>query len=73
MEFELVELDQVSPSRWHAETELVFDFGPPPPAVLGFERVRRGRYWLVLTRQGEPFELLRFAPIAEVRPLPALQ
>ncbi len=43
MEFGLVVLDWVSSSRWHAEIDLLFDFGPPPPSILGFERQRRGR------------------------------
>ena len=71
MEFGLVTLERVTSSRWHAETEMVFDFGPPPPAVLGFERLRRGQYRLVLERVGEVWRLKRFTPMGRVHPLPA--
>ncbi len=71
MEFGLVSLHQVSPSRWQAEIELLVEFGPPPPSILGFERMRRGRYWLVLNRQGERWGMSRFSPIARIHLLPA--
>ena len=71
MEFGLVDLYHVTPSRWQAEIELLVDFGPPPPSILGFERVRRGRYWLVLNRQGERLGMSRFSPIARIHLLPA--
>ncbi len=70
MAFRLVNLDQVSSSRWHAEIELLFDFGPPPPSIVGFERIRLGRYRLVLNQQDERFGLVRFSPVATVRLLP---
>ena len=70
MAFRLVNLDQVSSSRWHAEIELLFDYGPPPPSIVGFDRIRIGRFRLVLNQQDERFELVRFSPIATVHPLP---
>lgn len=70
LDFELVVLDQVSPPRWHAEIVLLFDFGPPPPSILGFERIRRGRYRLVLKQHGTDLGLSRFTPVARVHPLP---
>ena len=33
MEFRLVNLDRVTSSRWHAEIDVLFDFGPPPPGM----------------------------------------
>ena len=71
MEFALARLERVTSSRWHAETEMLFDFGPPPPAVLGFERIRRLQYRLVLERDGEAWRLKRFTPMGRVHPLPA--
>ncbi len=68
--FLLVDLHQVSSSRWHAETELLFDFGPPPPAIVGFEQIRLGRYRLMLNRQNQRMRLMRFSPVATVHLLP---
>jgi len=71
LEFELVKLEQLSPSRWRAATNLVFVFSPPPASIKGFERVRRGRYQLVLGQQGEQFGLVRFSPTATLHLLPS--
>lgn len=71
LDFKLVELDSVTSSRWIAKIEAEFDFGPPPPAVLGFERTRRGRFDLLLKQKGTRLTLLRFTPLARLYPLPA--
>ena len=71
MEFGLVKLQRFTSSRWHAETEMLFDFGPPPPGVLGFERLRRLHYRLALERAGETWRIKRFTPMGRVHPLPA--
>ena len=71
LNFGLVELDQVSPTQWHAEIELSLDFGPPPPSIVGFQQIRRGRYELMLKPQGKRWALFRFHLIGRVHPLPA--
>ncbi len=68
--FRLVDMHQLSPSRWHANIELLFDFGPPPPAILGYERIRLGRYRLVLNSQDQRMRLMLFSPVATVYLLP---
>lgn len=70
MKFELVELDPGSSGRWHVESDLQFDFGPLHPSVVGFERIRSGRYRMVLKRKDAGLELIRFYPVGSVRPLP---
>ena len=70
MDFELQKLEWITPSRWVVETELQFDFGPPPPTVLGFERLRRGRYRLILYRESGQLQLKRFSPMDGIRLLP---
>ncbi len=69
MEFRLVDLEQVSSSRWQAETELLFDYGPAPAWVMGLERIRRGRYKLRLDQQDARLLLTRFTPVGTVQPL----
>ncbi len=68
--FRLVNLHQLSSSRWQAEIELLFDFGPPPPAILGFEQLRLGRYRLVLNSQDQQMRLILFSPVATMHLLP---
>ena len=68
--FRLVDLHQLSPSRWQAEIELLFDFGPPPPSIIGFEQLRLGRYRLVLKNQDQRMRLILFSPVATVHLLP---
>ncbi len=68
--FRLVNLHQLSSSRWQAEIELLFDFGPPPSAILGFEQIRLGRYRLVLNSQDQQMRLMLFSPVATVHLLP---
>lgn len=70
MAFKLLDLVPVSASRWQAEIEVQFDFGPPPPAVLGFQRLHRLRFHLLVKQRGERLALLRFAPVAGLHPLP---
>ena len=69
-DFDLIGLEPMARHRWYAEVELLFDFGPPPPGVLGFESVRGGLYHLRLSRDGQQLELLRFNPVGKVHPLP---
>lgn len=69
-DIDLIRQDRVSGSLWVAEIELEADFGPAPSAVIGFERVRRGRYALVITRPDGQLKLQRFTPIARVESLP---
>ena len=71
LEFRLLELEPGARSRWHAEIEVLSDFGPPPPDVFGFERIRQSRFGLILEERGEALELLRFTPLSRVHPLPA--
>ena len=68
-EFRLVELEQVSSTRWYAQTELLFDYGPAPASVIGFERTRRGYFELRLDRQDAQLRLTRFTPVGTVQPL----
>jgi len=70
IDLDLIVLERLSSNRWHAEVELIFDFGPPPPGVLGFESIRVGRYHLRLSRDGGRLGLLRFNPVGRVHPLP---
>lgn len=72
-DFELIVVEPLAPTRWDAQVELIFDFGPPPPGVLGFESVREGRYHLRLSQDGRRLELLRFNPVGQVYPLPVSQ
>ena len=72
MNFELRRLERITQSRWIVVTELLFDFGPPPPAVLGFERQRRGHFRLVLDRENGRLKLNRFAPMGLLHPLPKI-
>ena len=71
LKFRLVSRDRTSTTRWHAEVDLLFDYGPAPAAVLGFERFRAGRYWIVVDWTGGVFELSRFAPVGRVQPMPS--
>ena len=66
----LISQEKLSVSQWLAEVELEVDYGPAPAAVIGFERVRLGYYQLLLARQGDRLELLRFTPIAQTELLP---
>ena len=70
VEFKLRQLEQVKPFRWIVVTDLLFDFGPPPPAVIGFERRRRGQFRLVLEQENRRWKLKRFAPMGGIRQLP---
>ncbi len=72
MNFELRRLERITQSRWIVVTELLFDFGPPPPAVLGFERQHRGHFRLVLDRENGRLKLNRFAPMGLLHPLPKI-
>ena len=69
-DFALIAVEPMARYRWHAEVELLFDFGPPPAGILGFENLRGGRYHLRLSRDGRRLELLRFNPVGKVYPLP---
>ncbi len=71
MKFKLIDLSQVTPSRWNAEAELTIDYGPRPASVVGFQQVRTGRYELVVSRQDEQLVLMRFSQLGTVRTLPA--
>ena len=71
LDVELLELERIAPSRWVAEIVLLADYGPPPPSVLGFERLRRGRYRLLLEQDGAELGLLRISPMGRVHALPA--
>lgn len=71
LKFRLVSRDRTSTTRWHVEVDLLFDYGPAPAAVLGFERFRAGRYWIVVNWTGDVFELMRFAPVGRVQPMPS--
>jgi len=70
-EFQLIDVTPVTRTRWQAEIELRFDYGPRPPAVLGFERRRSGTFRMVIERRNGAFELIRFYPAARRLPLPA--
>ena len=70
MEFRLVDLERVSSTRWFAQTELLFDYGPAPASVMGFERTRRGRFELRLDQQDAQLRLTRFTPVGTVQLLP---
>lgn len=69
--FKLLKLEGISQSRWYAKIELLFDFGRLPPTIVGFERLRSGRYWLAIQAQGKRLVLTRFSPISEIHLLPA--
>ena len=71
--FDLVTLERISRSRWLAEAELLIDHGPPAPSVIGFERVRRGRYELLIERRGAAFVLLKISAAGRIHPLPGVQ
>ncbi len=70
LDFRLVGLQQASQTRWLAMIDMLFDFGEPSPFVIGFQRVRHGRYRLVLQQQNGQLELTRFTPVARIHPLP---
>ena len=70
MDFRLVDLEQVSSSRWRAEIGLLIDYGPAPPSVIGFERIRLGLFKVRLDRQDANLELTRLTPVGTVQPLP---
>jgi len=70
LDFELVALRRVGPTRWRVDTNLDLDFGPPPPGVLGYERRRQGPYQLGVRFVEERLELLRFNPAGGVHALP---
>ena len=65
-EFELRMLDGVLAPRWLAEVELLFDFGPPAPAIIGFQQHRRAIYRLIIKQQGDRLQLLRFTPVGTI-------
>ena len=71
LKFRLVSRDRTSATRWQTVIDLLLDFGPPTSSVLGFERIRAGRYWLVIDNNDGRFELWRFSPVGRVHPLPA--
>lgn len=71
MAFGLVVLDRLSESHWYAEIDATFDFGPGPKAVLGYERVRGGRYEVFIKQHDGTWRLQRFNPKGRVQPLPA--
>lgn len=70
VDFELLTLERIGPARWRAETDLEFDFGPPPAGVLGYERRRRGLYHLDIRQADGRFELLRFHAAGSLQRLP---
>ena len=70
LDFRLIGLQQQSPERFIAMIDMVFDFGKQPPFVVGFERVRHGRYRPVVQRRGTRLELTRFTPVVRIHPLP---
>ena len=70
VEFGLARLERLTADRWHADVGLLFNFGPPPAQVLGFERSRLGHFRLVLKGEGDALELLRFTPVVKLRKLP---
>lgn len=70
IEFELLSLEQVTSSHWHARIQMLFDFGLPPPSIVGFKRIRRGSYRLVLKRQDGRLTMRRFTPVGRVYLLP---
>ena len=67
---ELLALDPLSPSRWHADVAVLFDFGAPPPGIIGFERERFGKYQVLLERDDGDWVVRRFQPVGKVKPLP---
>lgn len=71
LDIDLVRQERLSGFQWVVEIELEADFGPAPAAVIGFERMRRGRYRLILARPDGQLKLRRFTPIAQIESLPA--
>ncbi len=71
LKFRLVSRNRTSSTTWQAEIDLLFDFGPSPSSVLGYQRVRAGRFRLVIDHNDGRFELSRFSPVGRVHPLPA--
>ena len=70
LDFRLVGLEPLASGRWFADTELSFDFGPPPSGVIGYQRRRQGRYQLMLDRRERGLGLIRFTPRGSVLYLP---
>lgn len=71
LRIDLLRQEALSAAQWVAVIELEADYGPAPPAVIGFERVRQGQYRLVLVRQDGRLILQRFTPMAGRELLPA--
>ena len=71
LDIDLVRQERLSGFQWVVEIEMEADFGLAPAAVIGFERIRRGRYRLILARSDGQLKLRRFTPIAQIESLPA--
>jgi len=69
----ILDVDLIRRQKWTPEqkvvvVELEVDFGPAPPGVIGFERLRRDTYWLVLETVDGALAIKRFAPMLKVEP-----
>jgi len=73
VEFRLLDLVPLSPERWRAEVALLFDHGPAPRAAPapGYERLRAGRYQLVIGARDGALALVRVTPKGGIHLLPA--
>lgn len=72
LEFDLQKLEPLARSQWIVDADILFDFGPPPSGVLGFERLRRNSFRLILKEDQGQLRLKRFSPRGEVRALPKI-
>ena len=70
-DLEVVALEPLTASLWHAEVAALLDYGPAPTGVLGYERRRSGHYDLLLMHGPEGFSLERFTLKGRLLPLPA--
>ena len=71
LDFTLIAVETLAPGHWRARADLVFDHGPPPPQVHGFQRIRSQPFHLLIKRHGKRLDLYRWSPVATVRLLPA--